>query len=389
MIEANSSRTTKSILAAANNWFSAARITTTTAVPIGVSGRVTIHSLSEYADLVHDLARQTLVLRGFPQFQKFVRPRLFGVADGFVLPRADWAPMSREGRILAIEAAIDIEKFSAILKRGSLENQHAMLVDERVQNHPDQRVIVIGTSDNWFDFIVYYLTRFLAVIEYGFLSDGWSIALGMGQAGLFRPVLKLLDIPEDRVIWLEDDRAHYFPRALYISNINSIEGSLHPLAIKLLRDSLPGKPRSRKSTSGERVFVSRMNTGRRRLLNELELHPGLIQRGFTIVHPEMLPFEDQVNTFQGARDIAGVHGAALVNAVWSQRPIRLLEITYGRTTDRELTLDKAVRKMVGTLGGRHRFLRAHSEETLSPGNHLGDFRIDSDRFFSEFDVFMT
>lgn len=389
MIAGNSSGGTKSILAAANNWFSAARITSPTALPTGVSGWVSIHSLTDYAEFVHDLARETLILRGFPKFQKAVRPRLFGVADGFALPRADWAPMTREGRVLALEAAIDVEKIATILGRDPQSDQPAMRVDQRVRAYPDQRVIVIGTSDNWFDFVVYYLTRLLAVVEYGFLSDGWSVALGLGQAELFRSAARLLGIPEERVIWLRDDRMHYFPRALYISNINSIEGSLHPLAVRLLRESLPGKLQPGKPASAARVFVSRENAGRRRLLNEAELHPGLIERGFTILHPETLSLEDQINAFRGARDIAGVHGAALVNAVWAGQPARLLEITYGRTADRRPTLDKAIRKMVGTLGGQHRFLRADHEETLSPGDHMGDFHVDADRFFNEFDAFLN
>jgi capsular polysaccharide biosynthesis protein len=261
-------------------------------------------------------------------------------------------------------------------------------VDETVRVHPSQRVIVIGASDNWYDFILYYLPRLLAVLELGVIEDGWSVALGGGQGAFFREITALLGVPAEQVIWLEEDQAHFFPRAIYLSNMNSVEGFLHPLSISLLKESFPERISSGVAGTRKRIFVSRAKVERRRLLNEHELYPGLTRRGFSIIHPETLSLTEQVDVFRAARDVAGVHGAGLVNTVWSKRLERVLEISYAPHTDQPATLDIAVGRMTGSLGAEHRFVRATNEETISPGNHMGDFKVDPERFFVEFDAFM-
>ena len=296
--------------------------------------------------------------------------------------------MTRDGRVLAFEMVINIEGVASVLRGGGAVGSFALEVDETVQVHPDQRVIVIGTSDNWYDFILYYLPRLLAVLELGAIADGWSVALGVGQDAFFGVITKLLGVPAEQVIWLEADQAHFFPRALYISNVNSVEGSLHPFSINLLQELFSERISSSVAGTRKRIFVSRAKVERRRMLNEHELYPGLTRRGFSIIHPETLSLTEQVDVFRAARDIAGGHGAGLVNAVWSKRLERVLEISYARHTDQSATLDSAVRKMTGTLGAKHRFIRATSEETISPGDHVGDFKIDPERFFTEFDAFM-
>ena len=112
----NSRGAAKAILAAAEGWFCTATGVLEAEPPVRVSGPVTLNSISEYADLVHHLTSKTLVLRGSPKFRKFVRPSLFGVIDGFVLPRAEWAPMTRDGRVLAFEMVINIEGVASVLR---------------------------------------------------------------------------------------------------------------------------------------------------------------------------------------------------------------------------------------------------------------------------------
>jgi capsular polysaccharide biosynthesis protein len=163
-------------------------------------------------------------------------------------------------------------------------------------------------------------------------------------------ITALSGVPNEQVIWLEADQARFCPRAFYISNINSVESSLHPLSISLLQGSFPERISSGVAGTRERNFVSRAKVERRRLLNEHELYPGLTRRGFSIIHPETLSLTEQVDVFRAARDIAGVHGAGLVNAVWSKRLERVLEISYAPHTDQRATLDIVVRKLTGTLG---------------------------------------
>jgi capsular polysaccharide biosynthesis protein len=294
--------------------------------------------------------------------------------------------MTRDGRVLAFEMVINIEGVASVLRGGV--GAVALEVNETVRVHPSQRVIVIGTSDNWYDFILYYLPRLLAVLELGAIEDGWSVALGGGKGAFFRLITELLSVPAEQVIWLEADQTHFFPRAIYLSNMNSVEGFLHPLSISLLQESFLERISSGIAGTRKGIFVSRAKVERRRMLNEHELYPGLTRRGFSIIHPETLSLTEQVDVFRAARDVVGVHGAGLVNAVWSKRLERILEISYAPHTDQPATLDIAVGRMTRSLGAEHRFIRATNEETISPGNHMGDFTVDPERFFIEFDAFM-
>jgi hypothetical protein len=173
-------------------------------------------------------------------------------------------------------------------------------VDETVRVHPSERVIVIGTFDNWYDFILCYLPRFLAVLELGVIEDGWSVALGGGQGAFSANYC---------AAWRSGETGHlagsgssaFFPRAIYISNMNSVEGFLHSLSISLLRESFPERISSGIAGTRKRIFVSRAKVERRRTLNEHELYPGLTRRGFSIIHPETLSLTEQVDVFRAAR----------------------------------------------------------------------------------------
>ena len=105
--------------------------------------------------------------------------------------------MTRDGRVLAFEMVINIEGVASVLRGGGAVGSFALEVDETIRVHPDQRVIVIGTSDNWYDFILYYLPRLLAVLELGAIADGWSVALGVGQDAFFRVITALLGVPPE------------------------------------------------------------------------------------------------------------------------------------------------------------------------------------------------
>lgn len=72
-----------------------------------------------------------------------------------------------------------------------------------------------------------------------------------------------------------------------------------------------------------RIFISRSRAGKRRILNETELHPILEKLGFEIVFPEELSYREQVALFFESKIIAGAHGAGLTNAFFAQKAMVL------------------------------------------------------------------
>jgi hypothetical protein len=78
------------------------------------------------------------------------------------------------------------------------------------------------------------------------------------------------------------------------------------------RTALPDSP------AGSRVFLSRGRLKQQRVLvNRDDVEDIAAERGFAVVSPETMPFQEQVSLFSGARLIVGEYGSALHGCVFS------------------------------------------------------------------------
>jgi capsular polysaccharide biosynthesis protein len=82
----------------------------------------------------------------------------------------------------------------------------------------------------------------------------------------------------------------------------------------------------RPDTGFRRIYVSRRDDPKRRMLNEGELERDLAARGFHIVRPQTLPVADQIALFRDADVIAAPTGAALANILFCKPTARIFEI---------------------------------------------------------------
>ena len=91
--------------------------------------------------------------------------------------------------------------------------------------------------------------------------------------------------------------------------------------------------------SDRKIYISRRQAHRRRLVGEEQVLPWLERRGFEIVCLEQMSFRMQVDLFASARIVVGVHGAAMANLVF-MRPggtvLELLAPDYPQFCYREL-----------------------------------------------------
>lgn len=77
------------------------------------------------------------------------------------------------------------------------------------------------------------------------------------------------------------------------------------------------------------IYISRRNFHNRRWVNEMEAEEIFSQRGFEIIFPEKLSFQDQVNIFSSCNNIAGALGAGLSNICFSPRNTKIVMIDNG------------------------------------------------------------
>jgi capsular polysaccharide biosynthesis protein len=129
--------------------------------------------------------------------------------------------------------------------------------------------------------------------------------------------LQLMGFGEDELLFL-DDGYHKFETLYFPSHIG-----INPLTLNWLRDKMLPAAGPRPS---KRVYVTRRLASRRRVLNEKELEPLLLDHGFVFVDLETFSFADQVRTFSEAEMIVAIHGAGLTNMVWAPPGCKIMEI---------------------------------------------------------------
>jgi Glycosyltransferase 61 len=160
-----------------------------------------------------------------------------------------------------------------------------------------------------------------------------------GQQGRFlcyadrdwqKNILKLAGIPEDKLIEQQLLQTYDCQR-IVMQQYSEID--LAPTDVDhAIYSSIADDCAARCAAAGEKIFVSRRSItqlyeGRyRALLNEEELVDALAARGFTIVEPELLPFEEQVAIFRGARTVVGLGGAGMFNVLFCAPGTRIVSI---------------------------------------------------------------
>lgn len=116
-----------------------------------------------------------------------------------------------------------------------------------------------------------------------------------------------------------------------------------------------------------RVFVTRMNATRRRVLNEAEFHNLLKSYNIETVELSFANPLDQVSLFRNAELIISVHGAALTNLIWSKNA-KVIEIFP------ENLRPKHYLNIASQMGLNYKPFIA------SMGNEREDFEIDIEKF---------
>ena len=80
------------------------------------------------------------------------------------------------------------------------------------------------------------------------------------------------------------------------------------------------------SAGAKRIYVSRLGSLKRVLVNEADLEASLAARGFTIVKPETLSVREQVALFHQADVIVAPAGAALANVLFCRPGAKVIEL---------------------------------------------------------------
>jgi capsular polysaccharide biosynthesis protein len=76
-----------------------------------------------------------------------------------------------------------------------------------------------------------------------------------------------------------------------------------------------------KTDNSRRLLISREDAESRRMTNRQEVLSALTELGFELIAPGELSYKQQVRAFSQAEIIIGVHGAGLINAIYSSESL--------------------------------------------------------------------
>jgi capsular polysaccharide biosynthesis protein len=148
-------------------------------------------------------------------------------------------------------------------------------------------------------------------------------------------IFRALDVDPSKVIMAHEDlrvRQLILPAAQYLNTVKGSPGMC--VVFDHLREKLLASQPARSRTPGK-VYMTRRNLSptalaggeRRGFLNEHEAEDLFRRRGYEVVSPENLPFEEQVAIVANATHVAGLSGAALHLILLNSRPdTKLIEL---------------------------------------------------------------
>jgi capsular polysaccharide biosynthesis protein len=176
------------------------------------------------------------------------------------------------------------------------------------------------SSPAYFHWVVESLPRLRLLEPHLDALDGVFVPAAMEPA--MRESLSLMGLRPEQLIGL-DQASHYQPEQLlvpgYCAGLN-----LPQWVPGYLRGKVLGA--RERAGPGRRVYVSRNDADKRRVLNEPELAAVLAVRGFEILQLRDLGFRAQAELFDSCEAIVAPHGAGLVNAVFCRPGTQLLEL---------------------------------------------------------------
>jgi hypothetical protein len=195
---------------------------------------------------------------------------------------------------------------------------------------------------NYYHWVVEVLPRLLFAERFDRLS-GMPLLVQRGITQAQRESLQMLGIPPDRII--EFTGSHWQVEQLYYIH-HGCGGKPTPLVAQWLRERFA--PHS--TMRSRRLYISREDATKRRIVNETDLLKELVRCGFEAVTLSGMSFADQARLFNEAEIIVGPHGAGFTNAVFAQAGATLIELFS------PIYIDWCYRQLANACGHRYGFM---------------------------------
>lgn len=190
----------------------------------------------------------------------------------------------------------------------------------------DQRGVKAAALTS-FDPDCYYHWMFETVPKFLLLQESelrWEkIYIEKPKRAYQQETLSLFGIQEEQIIFAEWKSFHLFDQ-LIVPYVPSSFGTIAPWVFKRVRQAF--LPEENRRQQKKRLFISREDAPKRRLLNEEEIYEVSSKYGFEKILLTKMSLKEQALLFQSADCIMAPHGAGLTNLVFSQPGTKVIEI---------------------------------------------------------------
>lgn len=165
----------------------------------------------------------------------------------------------------------------------------------------------------------------------------------------------------------EKDVVTLFHKLKVVENIYKYPGYYHPdlmqQTAQLIKNTFLSGNRNRK------IYVTRKNAGRRKILNEDEIIKVLLKYGFEILDFDLIGFKQQLEISVNTSVMVSLHGAALTNMLFMEPGATIIEFLPKRILN-----DKCYFILAGTMQHQYYYLTCDMDGT----NHItSNFLVDS------------
>ena len=174
---------------------------------------------------------------------------------------------------------------------------------------------------------------------------------------------------------------YYLFKHLIFNTHSAPTGNYNEKTVRQLREIFFSQLKDDSINVGERIFVSRSNAERRKIINETDLHAILNRFGFSILHFEDYSWHQQVDICSKAKYLFGLHGAGLSNMLFLPEKSVVLELRKVGDSHNNCYFSLA-----SALGHSYYYLqcKTNSEEILN-----SDFYVDIREFQQLFEIIFS
>lgn len=129
--------------------------------------------------------------------------------------------------------------------------------------------------------------------------------------------------------------------------------------------------------NNKKIYISRKSAKRRKLKNEDDIIPILLENGFTILDFDKLNFEEQLQNILNCKILLSVHGAGLSHMLWMSKKSKVIEIRAKGNFS-----DNCYFSLASDLGHEYSYILADKTE---PKNsfHKSDLSLNTDDFSAQ------